>query len=440
MATLVVLMFFALFLGAQASAQTPKQVSCKTGITWQITPEAEIRFFDCLLRQHKGRPALVMKASVKNVTDTPQRYRIQIFLVDRYKGAGCVVPQQGAPAAIAPGESMTVRIPFIHTRRMPKKVLVIVKTASMGEAQVSEPDMKFLGIGTAGSGGVYYPYALGVAQTWTQNVSGIRFAAEITAGTQENIRFCEQGETPFGAITNDVGYMAYSGWHNIKIQSRNIRTMFAMYPNVLHVIARRKAGVQSIEDLRGQRVSVGAPGSGTARMARLVLENTLGIKYSEFKTYRLTFHETAKALKTGRIDVGLFNVAPPAGLISRLLSSYDLELIRFSDAQLFEIENKYPFYARFTLPAAFYSDQNYDVTAPSVWNYFICHADLDPDLVYRLTRAFFENQDFLLPVHPFVKHSTPENSVQYAILPFHPGTINYLKEKEIDVPEVLFPH
>ncbi len=116
-----------------------------------------------------------------------------------------------------------------------------------------------------------------------------------------------------------------------------------------------------------------------------------------------------------------------------------MQLIGFSDEQLSEIVNKNPFYAEFILPVQFYEDQNSEVKAPAVWNLFICSADADEDLIYRLVKNVFENSEFLMNVHPFTKYTTVENTIRYSGIALHPGAINYLKEIEIEVPEHLFP-
>ncbi len=310
---------------------------------------------------------------------------------------------------------------------------------SMFVPGVPQAEIKYLSIGTAGTGGVYYPYGLGLAGLWTKKMSGIQAAAEITGGAVENIKFCHKGETTFGVAPNDLAHMGYYGSGPFQENTQNIRGMFVMYPNVLHGVAPKKLGIHSIEDFRGRKVSVGAPDSGTALMTRLVLQRGLGIRFSEFRVVRFPFKQTIAALKKGKIDIGFLNVAPPAASIARVLATHEMQLIDFSDEQLSEIIIKNPFYSKFILPVQFYPDQHNEIKVPAVWNLFICNADADENLIYELVKNVFENNEFLIKAHPFAKYTTPENTIRYSGIPLHPGAINYLKEMEIEVPEHLIP-
>lgn len=121
-------MFF--FNSSPAAAQTPKKLTCKAAIEWQITAEAVIRSFNCSRGRHKGRAAMIIKAGIKNASDIPQRFRIRVFLLDKKIGAGHLVPRRGEPPVLAPGKSQTIRIPFIGTKGRARKMRVIVTTAS----------------------------------------------------------------------------------------------------------------------------------------------------------------------------------------------------------------------------------------------------------------------------------------------------------------------
>jgi TRAP transporter TAXI family solute receptor len=302
---------------------------------------------------------------------------------------------------------------------------------------IAEAKTRFVSIGTGGTGGVYYLYGGGVAELWSKNVDGVRAVAEVTGASVENTRLCHKEETLFGEIMSDVAYHAYNGIGRFEGKPQKIRGMFVMYPNVFHVVAAKRSGIDSIGKLRGKKVSVGAPGSGTEFMTDLVMQDALGIPYSDFKVYRLSFTENANALKDGAIDVGIWCVAPPTSSIMDLATTHDMQVIPFSKDEIDAITSKHPFYSEYTLPAGVYRGQDKEILTPSVWNTFICNADLDADFVYELTKTVFENQDYLIKIHPFAKFTTPENAVEHSVIPLHPGAVRYLKEKGIAVPERL---
>lgn len=296
---------------------------------------------------------------------------------------------------------------------------------------------QFISIGTGGTGGVYYPYGGGVAEIWTKYVEGVQAVAEVTGASVENTKLCHKGETLFGAIMSDVAFQAYNGVDKFEGTPQKIRGMFVMYPNFFHVVALKKLGIKSVEDIKGKKVSVGAPASGTEFMASLILEGALGIPYDTFNVFRLSFTENANALKDGTVDVGIWAVAPPTSSIMDLATTHDVDVIPFTDAQIQKITDKYPFYSGFNLPANTYKGQDKDVLMPTVWNTFICNADVDEKLVYDLTKAVFEHQDYLMKIHPFAEYTTPENAAKHSVIPLHPGAVKYLKEKGVEVPEKL---
>ncbi len=296
---------------------------------------------------------------------------------------------------------------------------------------------KFVSIGTGGTGGVYYPYGGGVAEIWTKYVKNVKAVAEVTGASVENTKLCHKGETLFGEIMSDVAYQAYTGTGKFNGKRQKIRGMFVMYPNVFHVVALKKLGINSVSQINGKKVSIGAPGSGTAFMTDLIMQGALSLPYTNYNVFRLSFNETANALKDSTINVGIWCVAPPTSSIMDLATTHDIEIIPFSKSQLKAITTKYPFYSSYKLTANTYRNQTKDIPTPSVWNTFICNADLDTNLVYKLTKAVFENQDYLIKIHPFAKYTTPKNAVHHSAIPLHPGAIKYLKEKGISVPKKL---
>lgn len=318
-------------------------------------------------------------------------------------------------------------------------VLIAAMTFSLLLALTSPCMAKtqFISIGTGGTGGVYYPYGGGVAEIWTKHVKGVKAVAEVTGASVENTKLCHKGETLFGEIMSDVAFQAYNGVDKFEGKPQKIRGMFVMYPNFFHAVALKKLGMKSVADVKGKKVSVGAPGSGTEFMTQLVFEGALGIPYDSFNVFRLSFNENANALKDGTIDVGIWCVAPPTSSIMDLATTHEVDIIPFSEDQIRKITDKYPFYSGFTLPANTYKGQDADILTPTVWNTFICNADLDGDLVYDLTKTVFEHQDYLMKIHPFAKYTTPENAAKHSVIPLHPGAVRYLKEKGVTIPDKL---
>ncbi len=296
----------------------------------------------------------------------------------------------------------------------------------------------FLSIGTGGTGGVYYPYGGGLAEVWTENIKGAKVVAEVTGASVENVRLADRGETVVGMIMGDVAYQAYRGEGKFDGTPQKVLAMASMYPNVLQLVTMKGSGIKNVTDFAGKKISLGAPGSGTAFMSDLVLKS-IGIDTNSFDVRRLSFNETANALKDGTIDAGFWVVAPGTSSIMDLATTHDIEIVAFTPEQQKQVTDKYGFYASWDLDAGTYKGVDKSVPTISVWNVIIVQKKLPEDLVYKLTKTLFENNAFLRQIHPFAKYTTPENAVGKTPIPLHPGAIRAIEEKGVSVPANLRP-
>lgn len=283
-------------------------------------------------------------------------------------------------------------------------------------------------VATGGTGGVYYPYGGTLAEIINQKVPNVKATAEVTGASVENIRLVAKKDVTFALAMNDTVYQAYTGdgkFKGHKVDS--IRTVFQMYPHVYHIVTLEKYPAKKISDLKGKKVSVGAPGSGTEYKTNLILP-LLGVKYSDMKVYRLSFSENSTQLKDGIIDVGIWDVAPPTSSVIDLSTTHRLRFIPFTKEEVDKVVKTYPFYGSITLPKNTYKGQTEEVLSVSVWNSVVCHKDTPEDLVYKVTKAVFENQKTLVNTHKIAEYTTPKASAQNSPIPIHPGALKYYKE------------
>jgi len=296
----------------------------------------------------------------------------------------------------------------------------------------------FIGIGTGGTGGIYYPYGGGVAEIWSKHVKGVKAVAEVTGASVENVKLAHKGETVIGEVMGDVAVAGYKGLSKFKGKKHNILSMAIMYPNLLQIVALKKSGITDIEQVKGSSISTGSPGSGTNFMAEAVL-SALGIAKDSHKDSRLSFTESANALRDSTIDVGIWSVGPGTSSILDLATTHEIQMIAFTPEQTEKILAANKTYSSVELAGGVYRGIDQPVPTIGVWNVMICQASLDTDLVYKLAKALFENNDYLKKIHPSAAYTTPENAVKYSPIPLHPGTIKYLEEKGIPVPDKLRP-
>ena len=299
------------------------------------------------------------------------------------------------------------------------------------------PAKQRISIATGGTGGTYYPYGGAMASTINKYVDALEASAEVTGASVENVRLIESKESQLALVMDDVVYHALHGEgafdHEVEL-----RTLMEMYPHFFHIVVHADSSIHSVEDLVGKKVSVGAPGSGTETMSQQVLE-ALGITYDKFDVFRLSFTENTEALRDDVIDAGIWSVGPPTASIMDLATTHDIRIINFTDEQLAAVQEKYPYYLTMKLEGGTYQGVDEDLMAPSVWNSVVVGKDMPEEQAYEIAKSLFEHRDELEQVYVGASWSTPENTIEYAIAPLHPGVIRYFEEIGLEVPDRLIP-
>jgi TRAP transporter TAXI family solute receptor len=323
----------------------------------------------------------------------------------------------------------------VHMKRICLMTILCITVALAGPVTAKTT---FIGIGTGGTGGIYYPYGGGVAEIWSKYVPGIQAVAEVTGASVENVKLADKGETVIGEVMGDVADAGYNGLDKFKGKKHDILSMAVMYPNLLQVVTLKNSGITNIEQVKGKRISSGSPGSGTNFMAEAVLK-AVGIPLDSFKDSRLSFTETANALRDGTIDVGFWSVGPGTSSILDLATTHDIVIIPITPEQTQKVLTANDTYASVDLAGGVYRGVDTPVPTIGVWNVMICQKSLAEDMVYKLVAALYEHNDYLRKIHPSAAYTTPENAVKYSPIPLHPGTVKYLKEKGIAVPAKLMP-
>jgi len=301
----------------------------------------------------------------------------------------------------------------------------------------SSGGLERISIATGGTGGTYYPYGGALAGVINNKAENVEATAEVTGASVENARLLDSGEAQMGLLMNDVVYQAYKGENQFD-KPIELRTFMGMYANVMHVVALQDGNIKSINDIKGKKVSVGAPGSGTENMTNQILD-ALGMTYDDIEEFRLSFSENTEGLRDHVIDVGIWSVGAPTSSIMDLATTHKIHIVPFTDEEMNKITAKYPYYNATTLPAGTYSGYDTEVKTPAVWNSVVVHKDMSEELAYKLAKAVFESNADLVAVYSGAVESTPENTVASAVVPLHPGVIKYFEEIGVEVPDELIP-
>ncbi len=322
---------------------------------------------------------------------------------------------------------------------MNKAGLILLIAASLlllGCAQEQKPgtttpaaEVKEVTIVTGGSSGTYYPIGGAMAQVITKYVPGVKATAVTSGASVVNARKVGELEAEFGLLQNDVAYYAYNGLEMFKDSKLDkLRGVATLYPEIIQIVTLKENGIKTIYDLKGKKVAVGAPGSGTAVDAMQILK-AAGIDESNTEIRYLNFKEVSDALKDKTIDAGFIVAGIPTAAVSDIAAVRDVAIVEVPDEIYQKLKEDYPFYTQVTIPAGTYKGVDEDVKTVAVLAMLATNADLPDDLVYQITKAIFEHRDELVAAHKRAEDITLETALEGMSIPLHPGAEKYYKEK-----------
>jgi TRAP transporter TAXI family solute receptor len=312
--------------------------------------------------------------------------------------------------------------------------LVLAAAIALIAATPGIAQQKTLAIGTGGTGGVYYPLGGGLANVLSKTLPGVQATAEVTGGSVDNLKLIGSGQSEIGFSMADAALDAVKGQDKFKGSPVNARTLMVLYPNRMHVVSVEGAGVKTMADLKGKRVSTGSPGSATEVMAFRVIEAAGLDKDKDMKRERLSVAESVNALKDRKIDAFFWVGGLPTAAVTDLGATPGLKIVAVDHAETVEKMNaKYgPLYAAGTIPAKTYPGQDTDNKIAVVWNILVTSDKMPGDMAYNVVKTIFDKKDDLVAVHSEAK------SINYASqltnnspIPWHPGALKYFAEKGV---------
>jgi len=320
-------------------------------------------------------------------------------------------------------------------------LMVVVLTITMlagctpkaDDPAVTPAEDVFLSIATGGTGGTYYPLGGAMAKIFNENIPGVNANAQSTGASAENVNLVAQGEAELAFVQNDVTYYAWTATETFdgKDEIKNIRGMAMLYPEVIQVIATAESGITSIEDLRGKKVAVGAPGSGTEVNARQILEE-YGMSYTDLgKADYLSFNEAADQLKNKQIDAAFVTGALPTSAVTEVTQTADIVVVPMDADKISTLSAKYPFYTAVSIPGDSYKGMSADITSAAVMAMLIVPETLSEDLVYNMTKSVFEQRQVIIDTHQRGNDIKLETALAGMPIDLHAGAKKYYDEKGI---------
>lgn len=291
---------------------------------------------------------------------------------------------------------------------------------SAGLSACSRSSAEHVSIGTASTGGTFFPLGTGMAKVASQYADGIQANAESTGGSVENVKLIQDGETEFALSDMGVAYEA------VQDGSKDIRGIAVGYSQPLHILVKKDSPIQTVADLKDKRVAIGPSGSGTANMSKRLFK-ILGIWDSIDAKY-LTHEQESQELADGRVDAATYVVGLPASAVDSFMNTHDGRLISLNADEVSKVHGKYPYLAGTAIPASSYPGQNEKVTTIGVSVGLIASSKVDKETVYQVTKAILGHSKKLKKYHPTGTSFDLEGSLEGMEIPVHKGATKYYKE------------
>jgi len=300
---------------------------------------------------------------------------------------------------------------------------------------------QFIRIGTASTGGSWYPIGLGIAEVWNEDLRniGIRASAQATAGCPENIDMLDKGEIEFSLMNNTNGIAAWEGIGQYEGKPfRGMYTIAKLYDShSCPIVLSKRYKTGNIRDIEGLLYNVGPVGSGSS-IEEGIVQQALGITVQ--KNTNLNFEQAGMALQDGSIDGGTFAAVQPNPTALQLITAgVDLKILSFTEEDADKI-NSVVDYCFFTkLPANTYPGQTEGIPTIAQAVFLVCPVDLDDELVYQAVKSLFEDPTRLQRTHSSLSSFKLDTALEGLKIPLHPGALRFYKEAGIEIPESLIP-
>ena len=305
-------------------------------------------------------------------------------------------------------------------------------------------------LATATTGGTYYPVGVAIStltKVKLQPKHKIGMSAINSAGSGENIKLLRDNEVQFAILQGLFGYYAWNGKGPLENDGpqKELRSVTMLWQNVEHftILAdKAKTGtIADLENLKGERMALGAKNSGTIGSNKFLLGN-LGLDAEkDFELVYGGYGPSADALQNGQISGLGIPGGAPTGAITRVMAAMGdkIQILDFTDEQAKKADGGFELYTRYVITSGTYPGQAKDINTIAQPNFLAVRADVDEEAVYMITKTIYENLPFLNAIHKATSVMALEKALAGLPMPLHPGAAKYFKEAGLDIPARLMP-
>ncbi len=311
---------------------------------------------------------------------------------------------------------------------------IAAAAALLAPVSSAQAQQKFVTIGTGGVTGVYYAAGGAICRLMNKEraTTGIRCSVESTGGSVANVNTIRGGDLDFGVAQSDVQYNAYKGLQQFQKDGAypELRSVFSVHPEPFTVLARKEINATKFEDLKGKRVNVGNPGSGSRAAMDQLLEN-MGWKISDFSlAAELKADEHGAALCDNKIDAFFYGVGHPSANIQDPIVTCGAKLVPLTGPAIDKVVAGAPYYAKVSIPGGLYTGNPKPTPTYGVMATLVTSTKVSDATVYALVKAVFDNFDDFKKLHPAFSNLDPKEMIKNGLsAPLHPGAVKFYKEK-----------
>ena len=289
----------------------------------------------------------------------------------------------------------------------------------------------FINILTGGTSGVYYPIGVGLSQIYGHDIQAAKTSVQATKASVENLNLLQAGR---GELALALGDSVADAWNGVadagfKAPLKKLRAIGNTYPNYIQVVASQASGIKTLADLKGKRISVGAPKSGTELNARAIFK-AAGLSYEDMgKVEYLPYAESVELIKNRQLDATLQSSGLGMAAIRDLASTMPITFVAIPADVVAKIDS--PAYHAASIPAGTYDGQEQDVPTVAIDNILVSHSGVSDELAYQMTKLMFDNLPRLVTAHAAAKDIALDKAAKNLPIPLHPGAERFYKEKGV---------
>lgn len=283
---------------------------------------------------------------------------------------------------------------------------------------------------TAGTTGTIYPLGSAMANIWNNEVDLVQVTAQASNGGVHNLNLLKDGEAQISFANTSITYESLNGLASFEgRENENVRMIAGLYYNPNQIVVREASGIESLAGFKGKRFVPGAAGSTPEVESKIHLME-YGLNYpDDIQPTFVGFTEAIDLMRNNQVDGAMIMAGIPTAAVTEMTSTAGGKLISVDEEIIASLQEQYPWYASFTIPAGTYDNQAEDITTTAVKIALITDASMDEELIYQLTKTFWENIETLRQSHPIVNQIELEKATEdLSGVPLHAGAERYYQE------------